>query len=189
MIVSEKVESPLAEAIRKAVGVDVAECYQCGKCSAGCPMVPYMDITPSQIMRLVQIGDEAATEKLLRSTAIWSCLGCLTCTQRCPKELDPAAVIDALREMSYDRGLVSPAQKKVLAFHEAFLKTVEKTGRMSEIPLVRRYKLASRDLFSDVTMVPPMLVRGKLPLLAHKIDGRKEIRKIFQTCRKGGHRR
>ena len=186
---SEKLESPLAAAIRQDVEVDVAQCYQCGKCSAGCPMVPYMDITPSQIMRLVQIGDEAAEARPLRSTAIWSCIGCLTCTQRCPKEFDPAAVIDALREMSYDRGMVSRDQKKVLAFHKSFLKTVETTGRMSEIPLVARYKMSSMDLFSDVMMVPPMLVRGKLPLLAHKIDGRKEIKKIFQTCRKGARRR
>jgi len=152
-------------------------------------MAPYMDITPSQVMRLVQIGDAAAEEKLLGSTAIWSCLGCLTCTQRCPKELDPAAVIDVLREISYERGMVSPAQKKVLAFHKAFLKTVEKGGRMSEIPLVRRYKLSSMDLFSDVMMVPPMLLRGKLPLKTHKINGRDEIRKIFHACRKGGHGR
>ena len=186
---SQKSEKPLAAAVRQATGVDVAECYQCGKCTAGCPMARYMDITPSQVMRLVQIGDEAAEASLLGSTAIWSCLGCLACTQRCPKELDPAAVMDALREMSRDRGLVSREQKKVLAFHESFLKTVENGGRMSEIPLVRRYKMSSMDLFSDVMMVPPMLARGKLPLKTHKIDGRKEIKRIFQACRKGGHRR
>ena len=186
---SQKQESALAAAVREATGVDVSECYQCGKCTAGCPMARYMDLSPSQVMRLVQIGDAPAIERVLRSTAIWSCLGCMTCTQRCPKELDPAAVMDALREMSYSRGLVSPEQKKVLAFHEAFLKTVEKNGRMSEMPLVRRYKMSSMDLFSDVLLVPPMLRRGKLPLRAHKIDGRKEIRRIFDVCRKGGYRR
>ena len=186
---SDKQESALAAAVREATGVDVSECYQCGKCTAGCPMARHMDLTPSQVMRLVQIGDEAAIERLLRSGAIWSCVGCLTCTQRCPKELDPAAVMDALREMSYSRGLVSPEQRKVLAFHEAFLKTVRKNGRMSEVPLVRRYKMSSLDLFSDVLLVPPMLRRGKLPLRAHKIDGRKEVRKIFEVCRKGGYRR
>ena len=186
---SEKIESPLQAAITEAAGQNVAECYQCGKCTAGCPMARYMDITPSQIMRLAQIGDARAEQKLLTSTAIWSCVGCLTCAQRCPKELDPAAVIDVLREMSNVRQLVSPAQKKVLAFHKAFLKTVETTGRMSEFPLVRRYKLASMDLFSDVMMVPPMLARGKLPLTSHTVKGRDEIKKIFQACRKRGPRR
>lgn len=186
---SQRRQSPLAAAIREACGVDVSQCYQCGKCTAGCPMARFMDLTPSQVMRLAQIGDEASTERLLRSTAIWSCVGCLTCTQRCPKELDPAAVMDALREMSYARGLVSPEQRKVLAFHEAFLRTVEKNGRMSEVPLVRRYKMATMDLFSDVSLVGPMLRRGKLPLRAHKIGGRKEVRRIFDVCRKGGYRR
>ena len=152
-------------------------------------MARYMDITPSQIMRLAQIGDEQAEAKLLTSSAIWSCLGCLTCTQRCPKELDPAAVIDVLREISNVRRLVSPAQKKVLAFHKAFLKTIENGGRMSEFPLVRRYKLSSMDLFSDVMMVPPMLARGKLPLKSHKVNGRQEIKNIFAACRKRGPRR
>ena len=59
----------------------------------------------------------------------------------------------------------------------------------SEVPLTARYKMSSRDLFSDVGLVGPMLRRGKLPLLPHRIKGRKEIRKIFDLCRKGGHRR
>ncbi len=83
------------------------------------------------------------------------CAGCLTCTQRCPKKLDPAAVIDALREMACERGTVPAEQKRVLAFHKAFLKTVEKTGRMSEVPLTGLYKMTSGDLFSDMTMAPP----------------------------------
>ncbi len=178
----------LAEAVRAATGVNVAECYQCGKCTAGCPMAPYMDLAPHQIMRLVQIGDAAARERVLRSTAIWSCAGCLTCTQRCPKELDPAAVIDVLREMSNDEGLASPRQKRVLAFHKAFLKNVQMAGRMSEVPLTSLYKMTSLDLLSDVTMAPRMLVRRKLPLLPQVIRGRKEIGRIFKACRKGGRR-
>jgi len=166
------------------VGVDASRCYQCGKCTAGCPMAPYMDLVPSQLMRLVQIGDAAAEETLLRCTAIWSCAGCLTCTQRCPRELDPAAVMDALREMSYRRGKVSQQRRKVLAFHRAFLKTVRNNGRMSEVPLVRRYKLRSLDLLGDVSVAPAMMAKGKLPLAAHKIKGRREVRRIFEACEK-----
>jgi heterodisulfide reductase subunit C len=176
-------ESQLAGAVRETADVNVAECYQCGKCTAGCPMAKYMDLSPNQIMRLVQVGDEASAERLLRSSAIWYCAGCLTCTQRCPKELDPAAVIDALREMSHGQGKVVKAAKKILAFHRAFLKTVEKTGRMSEFALTRRYKLATGDLFSDVGLAPAMLFKGKLSLKSHKIPGRGEVKRIFATCR------
>lgn len=175
----------LATRIREAVGVDVDRCYQCGKCTAGCPMANYMDLVPSRVMRLVQIGDEATLDKLLTGTAIWSCAACLTCTQRCPQELDPAAVIDALREMSYYRHKVSPSQQKVVAFHRAFLDTVRADGRMSEIPLTRRYKLASLDLLSDVILAPLMVARGKLPFRSHRIKGWRELRRIFEACEYG----
>jgi heterodisulfide reductase subunit C len=147
-----------------------------------------MDLMPHQVMRLVQIGDAAAEEKLLGCATLWSCAGCLTCTQRCPKELDAAAVMDALRQMAYDRKKTSPKQKKVLAFHEAFLKTVESDGRMSEFALVRRYKMASLDFMSDVALAPAMFARGKLKFAGHKTAGRKEIGKIFAACRKRGDR-
>ena len=178
----------LAAAVRKATGVDVAECYQCGKCTAGCPMARYMEIVPGQIMRLVQVGDEAAAERLLASDAIWVCAGCLTCTQRCPKKLDPAAVIDALREMSYARGSVSARQRKVLAFHKAFLNVVKHAGRMSEVPLTALYKMTSGDFFSDVLLAPLMLARGKLPMVPDTIRGRREVKRIFAACRKGAHK-
>ncbi len=181
-------QSSLSHDVFHETGVDADLCYQCGKCTAGCPMAPYMDLTPNQVMHLVQSGDPSAADKVLGCKAIWSCAGCLTCTQRCPKELDPAAVMDALREMSYRQGKVSPEQKKVLAFHESFLKTVEKTGRMSEFSLVRRYKTATMDLLSDLAVAPAMMARGKLKFTGHKGGGRKDVQKIFQACRKRGNR-
>ena len=177
-------EPTLAERIREATGVDVTKCYQCGKCTAGCPMARYMDLAPSQVMRLVQIGDGPARERLLTCKTLWSCAGCLTCTQRCPKDLDPAAVMDALREMSFREGKVPHEQKKVLAFHRSFLKNVEYAGRMSEVPLTSLYKLSSLDLFSDVLLAPVMLAKGKLPLVPRVIRGRKEIGRIFKACRR-----
>ena len=149
-------------------------------------MARYMDLSPNQVMRLVQIGDAPAIDRLLRAATIWSCAGCLTCTQRCPRELDPAAVMDVLREMSSDQGKVSPKQKKILAFHKAFLKNVEKTGRMSEVPLTSLYKMTTGDFFSDVMLAPLMMLKGKLPLVPKVIRGRKQVGRIFKACRKGG---
>jgi len=183
--VSQTRTSQLASCVSRSTGVDVAECYQCGKCTAGCPMAAYMDMSPNQVMRLVQIGDEAATEALLGSSAIWACAGCLTCTQRCPRKLDPAAVMDCLREMSYSQGKASKLARKIVAFHKAFLKSVESCGRMNEFPLVRNYKLASMDLFSDVGLAPLMVVRGKLHLKSQKVRGKAEVRRIFAACREG----
>ncbi len=149
-------------------------------------MAKYMDLAPNQIMRLCQVADGEAERRLLGCGAIWMCAGCLTCAQRCPKKLDPAAVIDVLRQMAHERGMVPAERKRILAFHKAFLKVVEETGRMSEMPMTGLYKMAGGDLFSDMTMVPRMLSRGKLPLVPKVIRGRKDVKRIFRACRKEG---
>jgi heterodisulfide reductase subunit C len=186
MNMSETKEKALTKAVRETAGVVLAECYQCGKCTAGCPMARYMDLTPNQVMRLAQVGDEAALETLLGSEALWYCAGCLTCAQRCPRQLDPAAVMDVLREMAHRQGKIPAQARKILAFHQAFLATVEWGGRMAEIPLVMRYKLASLDLLGDALLAPVMLAKRKLPLKPHRIKGRGEVRRIFEKCRTGG---
>jgi len=83
--------------VEKLSGQDILACYQCGRCSAGCPMAPYMDILPNQIIRLVQLG---VRDRLLNSGAIWSCVSCLTCNSRCPKGVNIAEVIEALRVLN-----------------------------------------------------------------------------------------
>jgi len=182
----EKKVSPLAQAVHHLAGVDISKCYQCGKCTAGCPMAPYMDIAPNRMMYLVQVGDTPAADLVLNSGAIWTCAGCLTCTQRCPQKVDVAGVIDALRETAHQAGKISPERKKVLAFHQAFLDGVAKNGVMNEMPLVRQYKLATKDLFSDVTLAPKMMLKGKLKMFSRKIKGRHEVARIFERCRKAG---
>ena len=92
----------LAAEIHDATGVNAATCYQCGKCSAGCPMASESDLRPHNVMRLV-IQDRR--DKALADQSIWLCLTCETCSARCPNACDPARVIDALREMSLDAGV------------------------------------------------------------------------------------
>lgn len=76
-------------------GETVTLCEQCGTCSGGCPFIAEMDITPSQIMRKVLLGDET----VLESKAVWLCASCFTCTVRCPRGLDVSKVAEALRQM------------------------------------------------------------------------------------------
>ena len=84
-------------------GQAVAACIQCGMCTGSCPMVytSQMDITPREMMRFVQLGLEEALE----CKTIWVCLTCLTCTARCPRDLDIAKVAEALRQIKLRRGL------------------------------------------------------------------------------------
>ena len=70
-------------------------CEQCGICSTSCPVAEDMDLPPSEIMRLVQLGDEY----VLETKAIWVCASCYTCTVRCPRGVDLAKVNEALRQI------------------------------------------------------------------------------------------
>jgi len=76
---------------------NIYACYQCGKCSAGCPSISEMDISPSEIIRLVQLGGE---EEVLNSKTIWVCASCFTCVTRCPKGVDVAKIMEALRQIT-----------------------------------------------------------------------------------------
>src|SRR5512136_1417572 len=107
----------LGAQVQKLTGLDPSHCYQCGKCSAGCPMAVEMDIKTHEIIRLVQLD---RGERLFASDAIWMCLTCETCTTRCPNAFDPAATIDALREIATER-CANAAPRRVAAFHRAFL--------------------------------------------------------------------
>jgi len=94
-ITSSRVGSSFVAQIEKVAGQKLLACYQCGKCSAGCPMAPHMDILPNQIIRMSQLGMQ---EQLQASRAIWMCVSCLTCNSRCPKGIRIAEVIEALRD-------------------------------------------------------------------------------------------
>jgi len=100
-ISSARLRSPFVTKVEKVAGQKLLACYQCGKCSAGCPMAPYMDILPNQMIRLAQLGMQ---ERLMASGAIWACVSCMTCNSRCPKDIRIAEVIEALRGMAIRGG-------------------------------------------------------------------------------------
>ena len=168
----------LVAEILENTGANAATCYQCGKCSAGCPMAADSDLRPHDIMRLVMQNRRA---KALSDPTIWFCLTCETCSARCPNACDPARVIDALREMSIDAGM-SSMPRNINALHKAFLEQIRKNGRLHEVGLVMEYKMRSGDLVKDVTNAPSLFTRGKLGLRADRIKGVAEVQRIFEKC-------
>lgn len=122
-------------------GQHPAQCYQCGKCSAGCPLRAYMADPPNRVVRYLQLGCE---DKALASATMWLCAGCQTCTTRCPQEFDLAGFMDAMRQLAARRGITP--DKDVAVFHRAFLAQVRNHGRAYELGLTLQYKLGSMDL-------------------------------------------
>ncbi len=89
------VKTDLAKEIREVCGENVYVCYQCERCSSGCPTATAMRYRPAQMMRLAQFGLE---DELAQDASIWRCLGCDTCTQHCPYSLSARRLVELMRQ-------------------------------------------------------------------------------------------
>lgn len=168
----------LSEEIYRRTGRQPARCYQCGKCSAGCPMAEETELRPHDILRMVGLNQ---ADRLLSSKSLWLCAGCETCTARCPNDCDPVSVIDELRSMAVAKQ-PDTLPRNLMAFHRSFLDQIRAHGRISELGLMVSYKLRTGSLFQDATAAPGMVTRGKLHLGAPSISGVEEVRAIFKAC-------
>lgn len=83
------------ENLLRMSATDVRKCMKCGKCSGRCPAYKDMDIKPHQFVNLLEKGK---VEELLECKAIWNCLSCMACVERCPRGVAPAAVVEAVRD-------------------------------------------------------------------------------------------
>ena len=80
---------------------NVYKCYQCGRCSAGCPFAFEMDLLPNQIIRMVQMGQY---DEVVKSKTLFLCASCFTCQARCPKGIDIARLMEAIRLIMDPKG-------------------------------------------------------------------------------------
>ncbi|HIQ06382.1 MAG TPA: hypothetical protein EYH31_11980 [Anaerolineae bacterium] len=150
----------LAQTIQREIGQNVFLCYQCIKCTSGCPLSDHFDLTPNQVMRSVQLNDE----RVLESKTIWLCASCQTCTTRCPQGLDIAGIMDALRIEAKKRG-VPPAIPEVDKFSTFFLRDIGLLGRLYEVGLMVGMNLATGQPLKDMNMGLEMMKRRKFKLV------------------------
>ena len=87
-------EKSRAEQIKEISGVNPLRCMKCGICSASCPSFNEMDIKPHQFVSYVINED---MEALVNSKSLWKCLSCFACVERCPRNVEPANLIEAVR--------------------------------------------------------------------------------------------
>ena len=164
-------------------------CYQCRKCTNGCPVTFAMDLYPDEVIRLVILGQR---EAVFSCDTIWVCAACETCTTRCPNEVKIAELMDCLKEMAVQAGVPSP-QPQILTLHETFMENVKHRGRVFETTFLPTYFLKSGELLKkwhkgtwldEMKLSWHMTRKGRFPLFPKTIKGKKEVRKIIDQLKK-----
>ncbi|OPY02001.1 MAG: sn-glycerol-3-phosphate dehydrogenase subunit C [Syntrophorhabdus sp. PtaB.Bin047] len=164
-------------------GVTVSVCYQCCRCTNGCPVAEHMDIVPHRVIGYILSGER---EKVVASASPWTCLQCATCSLRCPNGIDVARVFETLRQISAASGLA--AKNDVRHFDDLIIDSVERHGRLAEMETIMRYRLSKRQFLKDAAMGLDMLKKGRIGLSSHDIRGRKQLGTIIRRMRGHGDR-
>lgn len=167
--------------VQAGSGVDLAACYQCRKCSNGCPVAFAMDLRPEQIVKLILLGDRSRVEA---SSTIWLCASCQTCLTRCPNDVDIPRLMDFLKEKLVAAGAKSPEPKTTL-FHQVFLKDMAKRGRIFEGGMMNQYLMKSGgftpdNLIKNAKLGLAMWKKGRLTLMPSGCKGKAEIKTLFK---------
>ena len=89
-------QKKMSEKIREITGINPRKCMKCGKCSATCPAYEEMEYHPHQFVAMIE---RDAIEELMESKAIWNCLSCMACVERCPRGVEPGKLVEAARQL------------------------------------------------------------------------------------------
>jgi len=156
-----KVDTSLAEEIAKRSGENVFLCYQCRKCASGCPSRVFMNSTPAELMRYVQLG---MVDEAMKENTIWYCMSCQTCSTRCPQDIDIAHVVDTIRILVQEKRIKADTKNERL-FNWLWMKILKYLGRMYEVGLTGTLNLFTGKPFKDLPLGIKMIKKGKLKLL------------------------
>lgn len=156
-----QIDEGLAQEVDQLCGENAYLCYQCRKCSAGCPLSDVMDLAPNQVVRAIQLGQ---TDLVYDSNSIWLCAGCQTCVTRCPQRVDIPRMMDTLRQAALKAGH-KPKLPSVAHFYEVASRDIKLAGRLPEVYLMAELNLRNGNLFKDMDLAWEMFKRGKLRLL------------------------
>ena len=141
-----KVDVAFAEEIKNRCGENVFLCYQCKKCASGCPSREFMDSSPAQLMRYVQLG---MVDEAMKENTIWYCLSCQTCSARCPQDIDIAHVVDTIRILVQEKKIEADTKNERL-FNWLWMRMIKYMGRAYEVGLTGALNLFTGKPFKDL---------------------------------------
>ena len=179
-------DTVLAATIRGGAGINAYKCYQCKRCTAGCPVAGYAGLHPAQIVRAVQLGDLST---IMADKFIWLCTGCQTCTARCPQEIDVAGIMDELRMLAYEHDLVRKDAPfaKILRYNADSFK---RWGRMYELELLARDKIMRpSSMTDDLLLGVKMVMKGKIGFVPSRGGDRPQMKRMVEAAERIESRR
>jgi heterodisulfide reductase subunit C len=162
----------------EAADVRQYDCYQCGKCSGGCPLADAMDLKPRGVMRCAQTG---SLQRLLNSNTIWLCTGCHSCVDRCPHDVDVPALIEDARYEAKRRGI---GRRDSEVLNKTFVANVKSFGRNHEMLLAGMYNVLAPKPAQDIASFPHMLKKGLISPLPQTIHGVSEVEELIKRAEK-----
>src|SRR6056297_3067066 len=152
-------ETNLLESVSETLG-DTSLCYQCAKCSNGCPVGEEMDVYPHQIIHLASLGLE---DRVLESKTIWVCANCYACAVKCPNDINITGIMNNLKQKALEKG-IKPKRPDVYKFHQTFAQDILKRGKAHELRIMGEYNLRLRKPFKNVLLAPKMFLENKLKI-------------------------
>lgn len=164
------VDKKACEAIAADAGVNLKDCYQCGKCTAGCPLAESMDLVPREVIRYLQLG---AIDVVLEAKTPWICAQCVVCSSRCPQNVDICSVMRAVRLASKHAGKRPVPEADI--FDDEFIANVRAHGVSNEQYLAAMYNVKSGHFVQDMGNATRMLRRGMVGVAMHNTKGRANV--------------
>jgi heterodisulfide reductase subunit C len=129
---------PFLKQVMDRSGQNLTACYQCRRCAAGCSVGDETDyFTPNLLIRMVVLGNR---EQALNNQLVWKCVSCFTCGTRCPNDIQTARITETLKKMAKEEHL-PPLQPKIADFHDAFIKSGVRWGRVNEMEFMGAYEM------------------------------------------------
>ena len=185
-ITTAQINNEFVHEIIKKSGSNVRLCYQCHKCTAGCPIASFaMDDNPSALMHSIRLG---LKERVIKSNSIWICASCKVCTTRCPQGIDVAKVMEKARNVAEREG-ITPPDRDIADFYKFMLMNISLLGRMYEplllgcLKSVGLFRGSTKYLVPDLKLGWDMFWKAKLVPWNIPLGGNTgELRKIIHRA-------
>ncbi len=192
--VKPEIANPLVQEVMERSGQPLLACYQCRRCAAGCPVGEETGfVTPDRLIRMINLGDREAA---LNNALVWQCVSCYTCGTRCPNDIMTGRITETLKKMAKEAHL-EPLKPKVAFFHNTFVRSGLRWGRLNEGEFITlyelkiflkdalrfRFKAIYNEIKSQIKLALSMMGRKRLHFGIQSSQGRREIKRLYKKSK------